>query len=114
MVLPWHDPVRLAEEISVLDHLSDGRVILGIGRGLGGSSFAASASPMGDCGPAFRTRRRSCRGWRPAMSSLWRDLQAAAGRRPAGADQLPFAIAPTPHRYPRNRWRSCAGSGSVC
>ncbi|MBI3513373.1 MAG: LLM class flavin-dependent oxidoreductase [Proteobacteria bacterium] len=35
MVLPWHDPVRVAEEISVLDNLSDGRVILGIGRGLG-------------------------------------------------------------------------------
>ena len=32
MVLPWHDPVRLAEEVSVLDHLSGGRVILGIGR----------------------------------------------------------------------------------
>lgn len=29
MVLPWHDPVRLAEEVSVLDHLSGGRVILG-------------------------------------------------------------------------------------
>ena len=39
MVLPWHDPVRLAEEISVLDHLSDGRVILGIGRGLGRIEF---------------------------------------------------------------------------
>jgi alkanesulfonate monooxygenase SsuD/methylene tetrahydromethanopterin reductase-like flavin-dependent oxidoreductase (luciferase family) len=27
MVLPWHDLVRLAEEVSVLDHLSGGRVI---------------------------------------------------------------------------------------
>lgn len=39
MVLPWHDPVRVAEEISVLDHLSGGRVILGIGRGLGRIEF---------------------------------------------------------------------------
>jgi alkanesulfonate monooxygenase SsuD/methylene tetrahydromethanopterin reductase-like flavin-dependent oxidoreductase (luciferase family) len=39
MVLPWHDPVRLAEEVSVLDHLSGGRVILGIGRGLGRIEF---------------------------------------------------------------------------
>ena len=35
VVLPWHDPMRLAEQISLLDHLSDGRMILGLGRGLG-------------------------------------------------------------------------------
>jgi alkanesulfonate monooxygenase SsuD/methylene tetrahydromethanopterin reductase-like flavin-dependent oxidoreductase (luciferase family) len=35
MVLPWHDPIRVAEEISVVDNMSGGRVILGIGRGAG-------------------------------------------------------------------------------
>src|SRR6266511_3523095 len=34
IVLPWHDPMRVAEQISLLDHLSGGRVILGLGRGL--------------------------------------------------------------------------------
>ena len=34
VVLPWHDPVRVAEQIVMLDHLSGGRVILGLGRGL--------------------------------------------------------------------------------
>ncbi|MEW6298623.1 MAG: LLM class flavin-dependent oxidoreductase, partial [Thermodesulfobacteriota bacterium] len=34
IVLPWHDPIRVAEQISVLDHVSNGRFILGIGRGL--------------------------------------------------------------------------------
>ena len=34
VVVPWHDPVRLAETISVLDNLSDGRLIVGFGRGL--------------------------------------------------------------------------------
>ena len=48
MVLPWHDPVRLAEEVSVLDHLSDGRVILGIGRGLGPVEFRGFRVPMGE------------------------------------------------------------------
>jgi alkanesulfonate monooxygenase SsuD/methylene tetrahydromethanopterin reductase-like flavin-dependent oxidoreductase (luciferase family) len=34
IVLPWHDPVRITEQISLLDHLSGGRMILGMGRGL--------------------------------------------------------------------------------
>ncbi|MDH3299703.1 MAG: LLM class flavin-dependent oxidoreductase [Acidimicrobiia bacterium] len=38
-VLPWHDPVRVAEEISMLDAMSGGRVVLGIGRGTGRVEF---------------------------------------------------------------------------
>lgn len=34
VVLPWHDAIRVAEQVSVLDHMSNGRLILGIGRGL--------------------------------------------------------------------------------
>ena len=32
-VLPWHDPMRVAEQVAMLDNLSDGRFILGVGRG---------------------------------------------------------------------------------
>jgi len=39
VVLPWHDPVRVAEEVSMLDNLSEGRMILGIGRGLAKVEF---------------------------------------------------------------------------
>jgi alkanesulfonate monooxygenase SsuD/methylene tetrahydromethanopterin reductase-like flavin-dependent oxidoreductase (luciferase family) len=45
-VLPWHDPVRLAEEYSVLDHLSGGRTMLGIGRGVGRIEFDGFRVPM--------------------------------------------------------------------
>ena len=34
IVLPWHDPLRVAEEIALLDQMSNGRMILGLGRGL--------------------------------------------------------------------------------
>jgi alkanesulfonate monooxygenase SsuD/methylene tetrahydromethanopterin reductase-like flavin-dependent oxidoreductase (luciferase family) len=34
VVLPWHNPVRVAEQIALLDHLSGGRAVLGLGRGL--------------------------------------------------------------------------------
>jgi len=53
MVLPWHDPVRLAEEISVLDTLSNGRVILGIGRGLGRIEFRGFRLAMGESRSRF-------------------------------------------------------------
>lgn len=48
MVLPWHDPVRLAEEVSVLDHMSGGRVLLGLGRGLGRVEFAGFGVEMAE------------------------------------------------------------------
>ncbi|MBL4866909.1 MAG: LLM class flavin-dependent oxidoreductase [Pseudomonadales bacterium] len=46
VVLPWHDPMRVAEEISMLDNLSDGRFILGIGRGLGRVEFEGFGRDM--------------------------------------------------------------------
>lgn len=39
VVLPWNDPMRVAEKVSLLEHQSGGRVILGIGRGLGRVEF---------------------------------------------------------------------------
>jgi alkanesulfonate monooxygenase SsuD/methylene tetrahydromethanopterin reductase-like flavin-dependent oxidoreductase (luciferase family) len=39
VVLPWHHPMRVAEQVIMLDHMSDGRVIFGIGRGLGRVEF---------------------------------------------------------------------------
>jgi len=41
VVLPWHDPVRVAEGFTLLDQLSEGRAIVGIGRGLGRIEFDA-------------------------------------------------------------------------
>ena len=39
VVLPWHHPMRVAEEVAMLDHMSDGRFVFGIGRGLGRVEF---------------------------------------------------------------------------
>jgi alkanesulfonate monooxygenase SsuD/methylene tetrahydromethanopterin reductase-like flavin-dependent oxidoreductase (luciferase family) len=47
-VLPWHDPVRVAESFSLLDHLSDGRAIVGLGRGLGRIEFDGFRVEMGE------------------------------------------------------------------
>lgn len=53
LVLPWHDPIRLAEEIAVLDHVSDGRMILGVGRGAGLVEFEGFRVPMGESRERF-------------------------------------------------------------
>lgn len=53
VVLPWHDPVRLTEEIVMLDHVSDGRVILGMGRGLGRIEFEGFRRNMGQSRERF-------------------------------------------------------------
>jgi alkanesulfonate monooxygenase SsuD/methylene tetrahydromethanopterin reductase-like flavin-dependent oxidoreductase (luciferase family) len=46
VVLPWHDPLRVAEQVAMLDNLSGGRVILGLGRGLGRVEFEGFRVPM--------------------------------------------------------------------
>ncbi len=48
MVLPWHDPMRAAEEVAMLDNLSGGRVILGIGRGLARVEFEGFGLDMSE------------------------------------------------------------------
>lgn len=40
VILPWNEPIRVAEKISMLDKLSEGRVRFGMGRGLSRREFA--------------------------------------------------------------------------
>src|SRR5438094_7789991 len=53
VVLPWHDPMRAAEEISMLDNISGGRLILGLGRGAGKVEFDGFRLPMDESRPRF-------------------------------------------------------------
>jgi alkanesulfonate monooxygenase SsuD/methylene tetrahydromethanopterin reductase-like flavin-dependent oxidoreductase (luciferase family) len=47
IVLPWHDPVRVAESITMLDNMLGGRALsVGFGRGLGRREFGALRVPM--------------------------------------------------------------------
>jgi alkanesulfonate monooxygenase SsuD/methylene tetrahydromethanopterin reductase-like flavin-dependent oxidoreductase (luciferase family) len=41
VILPWNEPLRVAEKIALLDHLARGRLRFGIGRGLSRREFAA-------------------------------------------------------------------------
>jgi alkanesulfonate monooxygenase SsuD/methylene tetrahydromethanopterin reductase-like flavin-dependent oxidoreductase (luciferase family) len=46
VILPWHDPLRVAEQVAILDHLAKGRFRFGIGRGLSRREFAAFRGPI--------------------------------------------------------------------
>jgi probable F420-dependent oxidoreductase len=50
LVLPYRQPIVLAQEIASLDWLSNGRVLLGIGTGWMGEEFAALGIPKAERG----------------------------------------------------------------
>ena len=50
VVLPWHDPMRVAEEVAMLDNMSNGRFLLGLGRGLGRGGLVRRFGGLGHFG----------------------------------------------------------------
>jgi alkanesulfonate monooxygenase SsuD/methylene tetrahydromethanopterin reductase-like flavin-dependent oxidoreductase (luciferase family) len=53
VVLPFHDPIRVAEDWATLDHLSKGRVDFGIGRGNQPAEFAGFGIQMDESNERF-------------------------------------------------------------
>lgn len=41
VIMPWNEPLRVAEKVSMLEHLAPGRVRFGMGRGLSRREYAA-------------------------------------------------------------------------
>lgn len=53
VVLPWHNPALLAEQVATLDVLSGGRLELGVGRGYRKAEFDAFCIPMEEASERF-------------------------------------------------------------
>jgi alkanesulfonate monooxygenase SsuD/methylene tetrahydromethanopterin reductase-like flavin-dependent oxidoreductase (luciferase family) len=53
MVLPWHNPVLLAEQAATLDLLSGGRVDFGVGKGYRYNEFKGFAIPLEEADARF-------------------------------------------------------------
>ncbi len=53
VILPWNDPLRVAEKIALLDQLSNGRVLFGMGRGLARREYAGFGIPMDESRDRF-------------------------------------------------------------
>lgn len=53
IVLPWHDPIRVAEQIALLDIISGGRTLMGFGRGAATVEYEGFRIPMDEARPRF-------------------------------------------------------------
>ncbi len=53
IVLPWQDPIRVAEQIAYLDLLCGGRCMFGFGRGAASAEYAGFRVPMEEARPRF-------------------------------------------------------------
>ena len=53
LVLPWHNPVLLAEQAATIDLLSGGRLDFGVGKGYRHNEFVGFAVPMGEADARF-------------------------------------------------------------
>jgi len=69
-LVPQHDPIWLAKQIATLDHLSDGRVVLGVG-------FAWNKEQCRAHGVEFATRRTATEDAVGVMRALWTQDKAS-------------------------------------
>jgi alkanesulfonate monooxygenase SsuD/methylene tetrahydromethanopterin reductase-like flavin-dependent oxidoreductase (luciferase family) len=53
VILPWHNPLRVVERMIVLDHLSKGRALFGIGRGLAKREYDVFGIDMNEARDRF-------------------------------------------------------------
>lgn len=87
-LLPLRNPLHVAEQVAVLDQLSDGRVIFGVGRGNSPQLFSAFGVDRSDKRAIFR-------------ESLEQILAAWSGKSVVGdGDDGEISISPLPRQQP--------------
>jgi natural product biosynthesis luciferase-like monooxygenase protein len=100
VVLPLHDPIRVAEEWSVVDNLSRGRVDLAFARGWNPNDFVLAPANFAD------SRNALYKGME-AVRKLWRGDTISV---PNGlSKETSIRIYPLPHQRDLNIWLTCSG-----
>jgi alkanesulfonate monooxygenase SsuD/methylene tetrahydromethanopterin reductase-like flavin-dependent oxidoreductase (luciferase family) len=100
LVVPLHNPVRLAEDIAQADQLTGGRLEIGLGRGYAPYEF----TPLG---LDFAASHAAMAGALDALERLWAGPDAAS---PGGP---PITVTPSPVQRPRPpAWLACGSPAS--
>ena len=68
-VIPLHDPISLAKTVATLDHVSNGRLILGCGPGWNADQLTNHGVAIADCWEVMRERIE-------AMQAIWSNDEA--------------------------------------
>ena len=116
IVLPWHDPMRVAEQIALLDIMCGGRCLFGFGRGAASVEYEGFRIPMGEARPRFVEAAQIVV---KALSSdsfehQRRILPDPAHRDPPAPDLASGAALLRLRGQPRIRPRSWPSSASAC
>lgn len=93
VILPWNDPLRVVEKAIMLDQMSGGRVLLGMGRGLAKMEYEAFGIPMESA------RSRFNEGAEVVMRGLRSGVVSSEG---PNFPQTPIAVRPAPN--PESGW----------
>jgi len=106
LVLPWHNPVLLAEQIATLDLLSHGRLDLGVGKGYRHNEFAGFAMPPAEAEPRFEEVLDVM------LRALASDIPFSHCGRFFRLDAV--AVEPPPHQRPHPPvWLAASSDGSI-
>ncbi len=92
-LLPVRHPIQVAEEVAVLDRLSRGRVILGVGRGFRSALFAAFDVPRAEKRDRFEAAVE-------VMRNAWRGMPVARDPESGGEGPTAVVLAPLPLQQP--------------
>ena len=94
-VLPFHDPIRLAEDYAMLDVLSGGRLEFGVGRGYQPHEFKAFGIPMSEARSRFDEAVE-------VIDGLWRNERFSYAGQHFQFDNL--QLYPRPLQQPPQMW----------
>ena len=93
VVIPWRPPIQQAQVIATIDHLTDGRLIIGAGSGHIPEAFKALDIPFNE-----RTARTD--EYFKCMISLWKNPVASFHGRYANFDDMTIMVRPTQEPHP--------------
>lgn len=100
VIIPLHDPIRVAEEWSVVDNLSDGRVDIAFGQGWNPNDFVLAPSK-------YEGRLMDMHRSIQEVVSLWKG--GTITRQNGVGASVDIAVYPPPLQSELNVWVTCSG-----